>query len=357
MELYKAFLARSNSERPIVGFWVGSNFPLRCYYGSKSLLNQEYIVAAGVTAEPFLDDYDRMVREGESIGDDIIRVAEPFWGIPWMEAILGCPIRSSSDSIWSEPCIDDLDAVLDPRDILSGNRWLQALVEFTDELVRHSNGRYPVGTPVLRGPADMLAAMLGVENFVLACCSEPESVRRLADSCTTVWLEVARTLLDRIPPFYGGHGISFYNLWAPGEGVWFQEDAAAFLSPSIYRDLILPCDVRISGGFGYTLFHLHSACLFHIEELLKIESLKVVEINRDPNGPAINEMTPVFRRIQEVKPLLTWGRFDEEEIEEMVDSLSPAGLYLHMIVDSVEQARYHLEKISDQCARRNVVMR
>ncbi len=56
-------------------------------------------------------------------------------------------------------------------------------------------------------------------------------------------------------------------------------------------------------------------------------------------GPPIAGMIPAFRKIQAAnRPLLVRGSFTPDELHLLVDSLDPRGLYLYIMVDSLEEA-------------------
>ena len=55
-------------------------------------------------------------------------------------------------------------------------------------------------------------------------------------------------------------------------------------------------------------------------------------------GPPMAGMVPAFRRIQAAgRPLLVRGSFTPDELRLLVDSLDPRGLYLYIMVRSLDE--------------------
>ena len=88
---FRRFYQRAN-ERPLLGFFVGSDYPLRRYRASEALPSDRPLAPEDFTVAPYLDDCDRLFDLHEACGGDFIWSASAFWGIPWLEAALGCPI-------------------------------------------------------------------------------------------------------------------------------------------------------------------------------------------------------------------------------------------------------------------------
>ena len=65
---------------------------LRRYRASASLPSDRPLTPEDFAVEPYLDDCDRLFELHEACGGDFIWSASAFWGIPWLEAALGCPI-------------------------------------------------------------------------------------------------------------------------------------------------------------------------------------------------------------------------------------------------------------------------
>jgi len=73
------------------------------------LVEGKKITPSMLDVEAFLNDYERMYQDISSIGQDGFWVAEPFYGIPWMEAILGCEIYATKSSFVSKPWVKSLE--------------------------------------------------------------------------------------------------------------------------------------------------------------------------------------------------------------------------------------------------------
>ena len=95
----------------------------------------------------------------------------------------------------------------------------------------------------------------------------------------------------------------------------------------------------ICKGYDYTAVHLHPASFFIIDELLKIDRLKAVEVNKDIGGPTVTEMIPIFKRILEKKNLIIWGDLDEPDIDVISGELPSRGIYLNPVVPDADRAR------------------
>ena len=84
-------------DRPLITFRLLME-GMELYHGAATLPDG-LLRPDQVDPEAFLPDYDRQWQMHEEMGHDGVYCATPFWKIPWIEAIIGCPIRISGDSI------------------------------------------------------------------------------------------------------------------------------------------------------------------------------------------------------------------------------------------------------------------
>jgi hypothetical protein len=92
-------------------------------------------------------------------------------------------------------------------------------------------------------------------------------------------------------------------------------------------------------GYDYTLCHLHPTSFFILDDLLQIEGLQTIEINKDIGGPSIAEMLPEFRNVLREKRLVLWGDLDQDELGLLLAELPYEGLYLHIVAPTIAEAR------------------
>ncbi len=347
LALHRAFWSRAKQPRPLASFRVGDFFFARHFPAARPLLEPDRLISPEMLIlSEFLPDYERLFRQAEELGQDGFWTGEPFTGIPWMEAILGCPIRAGRESFTSRPWLaSPLEAMeqvrFDPQ-----NPWLGKYLEFTAALVAQSRGRYPVGMPIMRGPADMLGALLGQQQMVMALMTaDPQVMHRLIERVTRAFLAVIEAQRRLIPPFYGGQALGFYHVWAPGTAIWFQDDLSCILSPNLYRQFFLESARLILAGHDYTAVHLHPNSLFILDDLLTLENLKAVEINKDISGPGVKEMLPVLARIMQTRGLILWGDLTIEDLELVKQNLPCRGLALNMVAPTPDEAVARLEYI------------
>jgi DNA-binding FadR family transcriptional regulator len=340
LRLHRMFWARESQPRPLASFRVGDFFFSRHFRAARSLLEPGRAIEAAMLDVPaFMADYERMFAESEAVGQDGFWTGEPFTGIPWMEAMLGCPIRAGRESFTSRPWLQSPAEALERVVFDPESAWLKKYLEFTAALVQRSRGRYPVGMPIMRGPTDMLGALLGQQEMVLALMMEdPALMRRLVERVTRAFLAVIAAQNRLIPPFHGGTSLGFYHVWAPGPSIWFQDDLSAILSPNVYREFFLDSARMILEGVPHTAVHLHPASFFILDELLTLDGLKVVQVNKDVGGPGVRDMLPVLSKIMQTRGLILWGDLTIDDLETIKRRLPCRGLCLHVVAPTLEEA-------------------
>ena len=336
IQRHAAFWRRGPVDRPIGCCWVGSRLPDQLYPTAKSIPNG-LVTPADIDVEGFASDYERLQRWHEEVQDDALWVVAPFYGIPWVEAILGCPVHYSGETFWVDPIWPEWPDRLDlPME--TGQEWLRKLLEFTRVLVQRAEGRHGVAMTLMRGPSDLAAAVRGHEAMIYDMFDHPEELTRLIEAMTSVWIDVARRQLDLIPPYHGGYVSNFYGAWASEPVIFTQEDASASFSPPSFRRFLLPADRRIADTFPYSIMHVHSPTVWPVKQWLEIDSLSCVEINYDNNGPRLPELLPILEAVQERKPLIIRGELTTEEIAYVKRELSPSGLLLNLVAETVPEA-------------------
>lgn len=338
VENFKLFYKKENS-RPLFGFFYGSEYPLHRYNTAKSLPENKELTPEDFSVDTYLDDCERLFQEHEVCGGDFIWSASAFWGIPWIEAALGCSIYAdhTTGSIHSEvpEGFDDAKSV----SVFDKNSpWIVKTKEFIDKMAKRSSGRWPIGTTRMRGISDLLSALYGGENFVYKMIEEPEEIQRVCEKLTDFWIQYGKFQLESIPLFYKGVGSFYYNMWAPNGTVWHQEDAAALLSPSLYDEYIRPCDEKIVKAFKGCIMHQHSTGFVPADAYIKM-GMTALELHIDEGGSSAQELYQQHINILDKKPLLIWGDISEKDLDWIFTKLPHKGLAINTVVHSAEKAK------------------
>lgn len=337
IEGFKRFYNMENPEGPILGFYLESYYPLKRFRAASKLPH-------GVFSpnDLFVDDYmrdeERLYNLYEDFGGDLIYTGSAFWGVPWLEAIIGCEAFADKETGSSRSVhTTKINKALKLSDFDKGNPWVKKAVEFLEALVKHSNGRYPLGTTLMRGISDLLSALYGSAGFLYKLIDNPEEQKEIVEKLTMIWISFAKAQLDIIPSFYEGVGSYSYNMWMPGCGVWLQEDAAALLSPELYEQFISPCINKIIESFDSAIIHLHPTNFIPIDTLLKTD-LSAIEIHIDFGGPSAEELYPYYKKILAEKPLIIWGDISWDDLIFIHKYLDREGLAIQPVVKEKEEA-------------------
>ena len=339
LDRYRRFWERAPVERPLIGYSVGGWFPFQHFRAMQPLRERATLAPGDLRPAAFLEDYDRLLSLWEGLEDDTLHGVSPLPFFPWLEAMLGCRVRIGSESVWAEEggfSYADLERI----DFSGGNPWRQIYLEFVRALHERFAGRVPVGIPILRGPADMVAALRGSEQMVYDLYDEPDRFSRLAGSCAAFAAGLMHAQHDITGPVSGGYFIEQYALWAPERIARLQEDASALFSPDTYVRHLQPHDRAMAEAFPTSLIHLHTSSLHILDRILDVDALRCIQINKDVGHVTIAEMLDSFRMVQDrERCLLIRGKLDRDDLALLRRSLSPDGLYLQVVAQTNAEAR------------------
>ena len=347
---YQNFWDLAEVQKPLIGFDMGGFFPIQWFSALKEIKKNVFLQPELLIVDNYLDDYTKLYKRSASVNDDLIKGVSPIPAIPWLEAMLGCSVEISGESIWARERNADW-GVLERLSLEQNNPWLQKYLEFLDALVRNADGEYPVSQPILRGITDLIGALRGNTEALIDTLESPDRIKTLAARCADAIIKVSQMQYEILRPFHGGYLIEQFGIWAPGIIVRLQEDISAVYSPQIYCDLIQAFDRQIAAAFPYCLIHLHNSSLFLLDYFLEIEEIDVFQINRDVVGMSTEEMIPYLKRVQDQKRrLLIRGSLTKEDLRLMHANLSPTGLILQIVINHADATEDYIEFINDLIA-------
>lgn len=329
---YTDWRLRQPVERPMIGLlWEPDIPPLPTMLEEIGIGNE--VVPEQINPEMFLPYIDNWYEADLRLVEDSIQPFTPAFGIPWMEAIVGCKVIAHPGSLWAEPALESYRErkryALDPD-----NPWLRRLIDFTRAMVRFSAGRFPVALPQMRGPLDILAALRTPEQMCMDFVDERDEVHRIVEELADIWIATAKRVLAEIEPFRGGY-CTRMKMWAPGLAITPQNDVSTLISPRMYQEIVFPSDQRIFRSFPYHSFHMHATEFCHVDTLLAAPELTAIQLTLEHTlgGPPLEKMLAVAERILARKPLILVP-LDLESADVCLNRLPAPGLAVMVGVNS-----------------------
>lgn len=349
VELHRSWWKLEN-ERPLMNITYRERFPWM-WLQSDHMHGMELVLKDGAIAKdgPLTPDMlsPEKIHPTPFTHGDLFLPVMVFGKIPWMEAICGVTPQVSvkgnsiwagfGKGIWPEDWWEkDLEVEIDQD-------WLDLLVEATKYCVEKFYGPFVIAqTSIMRGPIDVMAALVGDKGVIVGMYKQPEETKRLLNKLTKICIEVMEAQNKVIPSFHGGY-VSCWGIWAPGTVTRNQEDGAAYISPELYKEFIQPLDREISQAFDYTTIHFHSAHHIHGDAVTDIEELGALQFSMEPPpyGPTLKEWIPILKRLIRKKPLILQAWYlTREQINTLVEELPPQGLCLETYVQEAGENHY-----------------
>ena len=273
--------------------------------------------------EKLVNDTKQAHQDRPVVNGDVFECVQLAPVIPWMEAIIGCRIYvlGKGASMVAKP--PDIEPVKLPQhlrhvlDNLEENACFKKLIDGYKGLAEVLGPKYPIAPTLMRGPGDMMGALLGHENLVWLMLKPDENrefLNELLDLCAKIYIKTARMQLEQGKEFEGGY-VSEYGVWAPGLNVGVQEDEASLMSPQLYNEFLLPYNIQEVDAFDYSIFHMHSGyvmTVYNWSDLSKRSNIKALEVNLDLRGPTVENLMETMIEINSKKPLVIDSANEEQ---------------------------------------------
>lgn len=326
------FWNRQSTGRPPVGVVNPQVFLPIAYL--RRPIDQSVLTAADVTPGLAATDYEFGFAKPTVTCDDWLPFSSPWRAIPWLEAMCGCPVRCATGSLAPGHRAESL-AELAALPIPADDDWRQCLRRETSRLVATATEDCWVSPTILRGTSDVLAAMLGLEQFYCELYDDPQLVEIVVAKVNRLLIDVLDEHYSLVPPKSGGYG-HIFGYWSPDKTIVLQEDVLGMCSPAVYREHFQEQTVAVVRHLGRcVLFHLHATGYQHYRHLLAVPDLAGLEFTIEANGPRPVDLVPVFREILEQQRLILFVDAWFEQLPAVLRQLPREGLYVIVRDDGI----------------------
>lgn len=261
----------------VLGMWGA---PL----GARPWENGVDLPAPGLV-EGYADGGARAARNHQALARcafpaDVLPLSNADIGPGSLALVLGCEAGFSPETVWFEPIWKDVaePEALSPLRFDPNARWWRVHEETLRAAAELGRGKYLAACPDLVENLDILCALRDPQTALLDMIERPDWVKRTIHDINQAWFAVYDRIYEIIKDPEGGAAFGAFCLWGPGKTAKVQCDAAAMISPAMFREFVVPALTEQCEWLDYAVFHLDGPqCLCHLDALLEIEALDAIE--------------------------------------------------------------------------------
>lgn len=295
-------------------------------------------------------NYHRMIEwfENTYFGGEAVPCTFVNWGAMAMAAFYGSQPDFRKETVWYLPSIDNLETWSFQFNPDTNVYWQQTMA-IMRLLVERNQGEYFIGTPEFGTAGDLLSLMRGMERFALDLLESPEASKKAINMLSETWVRLHEEVYQLTRSKNDGGGIlAWMLLWAPGRISQLACDFASIISPGMFRTFFVP-EIEQEGNWcEHGVYHLDGpqAMRSTLDTLLHLPQIQTIQWTPGENlAPTYSpQYVPGYKKIQAAGKRL-YLLVEPEEIEPLLQELSPRGLFLRTHADSEEQANDLLRSI------------
>ena len=266
----------------------------------------------------------------------------PDLGPDQFAAFFGTDLKFSPNSRqtnWVEPWITDWHKTLPLKLDKTSIAW-RTIIEYSQRLAEHAQGRFLVGMIDLHSNADTLSALRGPQNLCMDFFDCPEQIAQ-------AMLDVRRAFRPVYEALYKAGGMSretgtigWIPFWCEGRFATIQCDFICLVSPEISRRYILPALEEEAAFLDHCVLHFDGpGALPHLDDILAIKRIDAIQWVSGDGQPPMHTWLDVLKKCQAAgKGLQIYGvTFDDIRI--LHKELKPNGIVYCPDVKSETEAR------------------
>ncbi|HBG28231.1 MAG: hypothetical protein A2Y10_12890 [Planctomycetes bacterium GWF2_41_51] len=343
-----------SSKERYIKWWNQEGVIISCWKGYSKFSAEDIFKTKLLSWRDFWSDPEYSARYNEYVLSnldyplDILPIAKPDLGPGSLCLFLGSDIKDFSEkTIWYDPA--DFDIFAKPFEFEPECKWWQIQQKIIRKNLEYSKGRYMVGFPDLIENLDIMASLLGTENLLFALTEKPQKIKEKIFEINQIYFEVYNRIYEMIKDEKGCACFGAFNLWAPGKVAKVQCDVSVLISPSMFKDIVIPALDEQCRWLDYSMYHIDgSAELRHLDNLLKIENLKAFEWTPEPTVPSGGsaQWFDLYKRILAAGKSLQLIHIKPQEVETIFENLGTNGLYLAVDCDTPAEFE-QIEKIHE----------
>ena len=262
----------------------------------------------GVPPDEIVDAWDYHLSTCEFLGDAFPQVWLNF-GPGVVAAFLGARLepRPAEETVWfhrtTSKSIRELDLRLDPD-----NPWLCKCRELARAAGDRWQGMVQVGMTDLGGILDILSTFRPGTDLIYDLADDPESAKHCLKDLEAAWWQAFELIDAELRPASPGWS-SWPGFFSPDPHYTLQCDFSFMISPDWFEKFVLPTLAADCRRLPNAVYHMDGpGQLAHLDHLLSIPELKVIQWIPGAGQPEMSEWPEVYQKIRGAGKLIqTFG--------------------------------------------------
>ena len=248
-------------------------------------------------ASKIIDYYERQFDHIHYYGDAYPRW-QVYFGAGMAAAFLGSAVEYRTATTWFHPLdidtLNDITLEYDPDNV-----WWKRVQEMTQVAAERWAGRVVIAYSDIGGNLDILASLRGTQALLYDLVDNPDTVERLVQQITLLWLRYFDELENLMPPEQRGR-CCWAPLLSPGPGYMLQSDFCYMISPGMFERFVLPDLTTCCDALEFPFYHMDGkGQLIHLDRLLTIKNLCGIQWQPGDGQPRAEGWLDVLWRIRD----------------------------------------------------------
>ena len=271
-------------------------------------------------------------------------------------SFMGSGFKLTDNTVWFDvnPIIKDWKNMPEITFNQDSEMW-KTVWDMTEMFCREARGNYAVGVTDIGGNFDIAVSLRGNDKLLYDLYDNPEEVKSLIERIDTIWIQIYSRLQSYIGRYMEGVS-AWMGLWCEKRWYPLQCDFCAMISTEMFDEFVKPSLKKEADFLDYAIYHLDGpGQIRHLDSLLEIDGITGIQCspgsalfkNTGEFHPGFCNETwiPVLQKIQKKGKNLVLLEVHPSEIDELMDLLSPEGLFISTSCKTEDDARELLKRI------------